>query len=133
MIVIKNKHFFVPTNQKPKTENKTEKICQDITKKRVRKSTFWNNSIFCLYTERGNVMKRAGVIAKCLMMITQVTITLGAPIVLCTAIGVWLDSRFGWYSTIPLLILGVLAGGRSAYVLVLQTLKETEKESTYDR
>lgn len=78
-------------------------------------------------------MKKRGTFARCLMMITQVSITLLAPIVLCTAAGVWLDNRYGWYSTIPLLILGVLAGGRSAYILVLQTLKEAEKESTYDR
>lgn len=67
------------------------------------------------------------------MMITQVSITLLAPIVLCTAVGVWLDGKFGWHTTIVLLIIGILAGGRSAFLLVLQMLKESEKESTYDR
>lgn len=78
-------------------------------------------------------MRRKSLLAQCLMMITQVSITLLAPIVLCTAAGVWLDGKFGWHTTIILLILGILAGGRSAFILVLQMLKESEKESTYDR
>lgn len=78
-------------------------------------------------------MKRKSLLAQCLMMITQVSITLLAPIVLCTAVGVWLDGKFGWHTTIVLLIIGILAGGRSAFLLVLQMLKESEKESTYDR
>lgn len=78
-------------------------------------------------------MKKHGVFARCLLMITQVSITLLAPIILCTAIGVWLDGKFGWHTTIVLLILGIISGGRSAYVLVSSMLKEVEKESTYDR
>ncbi|MDO5409919.1 MAG: AtpZ/AtpI family protein [Lachnospiraceae bacterium] len=72
-------------------------------------------------------------LARCLTMITQVSLTLLSPIILCTAIGVWLDNHFGWSTTVVLLILGILSGGRSAYVLVLKMLKEVEKESTYDR
>ena len=78
-------------------------------------------------------MKKHGILARCLVMITQVSITLLAPIILCTAAGVWLDNRFGWHTTIVLLILGIISGGHSAYVLVSQTLKQMEKESTYDR
>ena len=78
-------------------------------------------------------MKTRGILARCLMMITQVSLTLLAPIILCTAVGVWLDQRFGWHTTIVLLILGVIAGGKNAYVLVSHMMKETEKESTYDR
>lgn len=78
-------------------------------------------------------MKKRGMFARCLMMITQVSITLLAPVILCTAIGVWLDGRFGWYMTIPLLILGIISGARSAYVLVSSMLKEMDRESTYDR
>ena len=78
-------------------------------------------------------MKTRGILARCLMMITQVSLTLLAPIILCTAVGVWLDQRFGWHTTIVLLILGVIAGGKNAYVLVSHMMKEAEKESTYDR
>lgn len=78
-------------------------------------------------------MKKRGVIARCLLMVTQVSITLLAPIIFCTALGVWLDGRFGWHTTVVLLILGVIAGGKNAYTLVKSMIKEAERESTYDR
>ena len=77
--------------------------------------------------------KKRGVVARCLMMVTQVSITLLAPIILCTAAGVWLDGRYGWHATVVLLILGIIAGGKNAYTLVSAMIKEIEKESTYDR
>ncbi len=86
-----------------------------------------------IYGKEALDLRRKSLLAQCLMMITQVSITLLAPIVLCTAAGVWLDGKFGWHTTIVLLIIGILAGGRSAFLLVLQMLKESEKESTYDR
>ena len=41
-----------------------------------------------------------------LAMITQVGISMLAPIVLCVWAGVWLDEHFGWSTTVVLLILG---------------------------
>lgn len=78
-------------------------------------------------------MKKRGVVARCLLMVTQVSITLLAPIILCTAAGVWLDTRYGWHTTVVFLILGVIAGGKNAYTLVSHMIKETERQSTYDR
>lgn len=78
-------------------------------------------------------MKNHNLLARCMLMITQVSITMLAPVIACTAVGVWLDNRFGWHTTVVLLILGILSGGRSAYVLVKDMLKQAEKESTYDR
>ena len=60
-----------------------------------------------------------------LAMITQVGISMLAPVILCVFIGHWLDQRFGWSTVIPLLILGILAGGRNTYLLLKQL---TEKE-----
>lgn len=85
------------------------------------------------WVSEGNIMKKRGVIARCLLMVTQVSITLLAPIIFCTALGVWLDGRFGWHTTVVLLILGVIAGGKNAYTLVKGMIKEAERESTYDR
>ena len=78
-------------------------------------------------------MKKRGVVARCLLMVTQVSITLLAPIILFTGVGVWLDGRYGWQTTVVLLILGVIAGGKNAYTLVARMIRETERESTYDR
>lgn len=62
-----------------------------------------------------------------LAMVTQIGISVLAPVVLCVACGYWLDQKFGWYTTVPLLILGILAGARNAWLLVKQIIKEDEK------
>lgn len=63
-------------------------------------------------------MKNKNEIWKTLAMVTQLGITMLAPVVLCVFIGYWLDEKFGWLTTIPLLILGILAGVRNTYLLL---------------
>ena len=53
-----------------------------------------------------------------LAMITQLGISMLAPIILCVFIGYQLDARSGWSTTLPLLILGILAGCRNCWVLL---------------
>jgi ATP synthase protein I len=48
------------------------------------------------------------------------------PIFVCVALGVWLDSKFDTWFTLPLLIVGVLAGARSGYVLVMDVVRAEE-------
>ena len=57
-----------------------------------------------------------------LAMITQVGISMLAPIVLCVWAGVWLDEHFGWSTTVVLLILTVLS-------LVLPAIGQLRKKS----
>lgn len=59
-------------------------------------------------------------------MITQVGISMLAPIILCVFIGYWLDNKFGWYTVIPLLILGILAGGRNTWILLRYLTDDTK-------
>lgn len=61
-----------------------------------------------------------------LAMITQLGISMLAPVVLCVFIGYWLDGRYGWNTVIPLLILGILAGIRNCYYMILQLIKGKE-------
>lgn len=63
-----------------------------------------------------------------LAMITQVGISMLAPVILCVFIGHWLDQKFGWSTVIPLLILGILAGGRNTYLLLKQLTEEEGKK-----
>lgn len=63
-------------------------------------------------------MKKNNEIWRNLAMVTQLGISMLAPIVLCAFIGCWLDEKFGWLTTIPLLILGILAGVRNTYRLL---------------
>lgn len=76
------------------------------------------------------------IIWKSLMMVTQVGISMLAPIFLCVVIGIKLDQ---WLSTghwfIVFLILGVLSAFRSAYTLLkrfyAKDLEREKKEQQY--
>ena len=56
-------------------------------------------------------------LVRCLSLVSQLGITMLTPVFLCVALGMWLDKKFSTCFTLPLLILGVLAGARSAYLL----------------
>lgn len=73
-------------------------------------------------------MKYKKDVYRSLAMVTQIGISMLAPIILCVAAGYWMDQKFGWYTTIPLLILGILAGGRNIWMLLQQIIKEDEKK-----
>lgn len=62
--------------------------------------------------------KNANEIARSLAMVTQLGVSMLAPVVLCAVVGNWLDERFGWSVTAVLLILGILAGARNTWILV---------------
>lgn len=69
-------------------------------------------------------MKNGREIIQNLAMVTQLGISMLAPIILCVFIGSWLDGRYGWSTVVPLLFLGILAGGRNCYLLLLDILKD---------
>lgn len=74
-------------------------------------------------------------IARAFSMILQIGISILVPIFLCLAVGLWIDQKWGSFSTIPLLVLGILAGGRNAWILAKKTAqsqKKTGSEETYD-
>ena len=62
--------------------------------------------------------KNANEIARSLAMVTQLGVSMLAPVVLCAVIGNWMDERFGWSVTAILLILGIMAGARNTWILV---------------
>lgn len=51
-------------------------------------------------------------------MITQVSLYVMVPVFLCLGVGIWLEGRFGLPLTLPMLILGLVTGGRTGYVTV---------------
>lgn len=74
-------------------------------------------------------------IARAFSMILQIGISILVPTFLCLFVGLWLDQRWGIGSTIPLLVLGILAGGRNAFILAKKTAasqKKAQCEETYD-
>lgn len=64
--------------------------------------------------------KNSHEIVRSLAMVTQLGVSMLAPIVLCAFIGMWLDERFGWSVTVILVMLGLLAGARNTWILVKQ-------------
>ena len=67
-----------------------------------------------------------------LVLISQLGLNVLTAVFLCVAAGVWVDRRFGTSLTLPLLILGILAGGLNAYKMARRTIEreQEEQEST---
>lgn len=63
---------------------------------------------------------------KTFSLISQLGISMMVPVIICTIAGVKLDERFGISSTIPLIIIGVLAGARNVYALVRHANEDPE-------
>ncbi len=59
-----------------------------------------------------------------LSLITQLGLHVMVPTFLCVLIGVWIDKKFGLSTTVVLLILGILAGGRNAYILAMKVVNQ---------
>lgn len=73
-------------------------------------------------------MKKHKSVYMTLALISQLGISIIVPVFLCTFIGVKLDEKYGWSTTIPLIVAGVLAGIRNAYALLKQASKTIESE-----
>jgi len=67
-----------------------------------------------------------------LILISQISIQIMVPIFLCLFIGLWLDEKFGTWFTIPLLFLGIAAGGRNAYILAMSAVKRDSRRKKRD-
>ena len=63
-----------------------------------------------------------------LAMVTQLGFSVLTPVLLCVYTGYLVDSHFGTKLMVPMLILGVLAGGRCGWVMARNTLLQEQKE-----
>ena len=64
-----------------------------------------------------------------LAMVTQLGLCVLTPTVLGVLAGGWLDSRYGTKLTLVLLVLGVLGGGRGAYVMAKRLIVQEGREA----
>ncbi len=62
-----------------------------------------------------------------LAMVTQLGFSVLTPILLCVYTGYLVDSHFGTKLMVPMLILGVLAGGRCGWIMARNTLLQEQK------
>ena len=73
-------------------------------------------------------MRNKNTVFETFSLISQLGISMIGPIILCTLLGVFLDKKLGVALTIPLIILGVLAGARNVYVLIKHTADKIAKK-----
>ena len=65
-------------------------------------------------------------------LITQLGLSMLTPIFLCVFLGSFLENKFEAPVFVPLLILGILAGGRNVYALAKHANEdETDKDEEY--
>ena len=70
--------------------------------------------------------KGKGSIGKAFSLVTQLSLTVLTGAGLFLALGLWLDERFGWSTTVPLLILGIIGGAKGAYDLAKRLIDQSE-------
>ena len=68
-------------------------------------------------------MKYKRSVYKTFALITQIGISMMVPIALCVALGIWIDGKFGTYWIIPLIFIGMAAGFRNVYHMVMFAMK----------
>lgn len=61
-------------------------------------------------------------------LISQLGISMIVPILFCVWLGTWLEKKIAFPVTIPLIILGILAGARNVYALVKHANEDPEDQ-----
>lgn len=73
-------------------------------------------------------MKYKKEVFRSLALITQLGIHVMVPIFMCLFIGYFIDKKFGTSTILVFLIVGMLAGGRNAYMLAKGVINENERD-----
>lgn len=71
-------------------------------------------------------MSYKGSVFRTFALITQLGISILVPVLLCTFFGSWLEKKISFPVFIPLVIIGVLAGMRNAYILARHANEDPE-------
>ena len=61
-----------------------------------------------------------------LTLVSQLGLSIVVPVLLCTFLGTWLEDKTVLPLFIPLVILGVLAGLRNAYILAIHANEDPD-------
>lgn len=71
-------------------------------------------------------MSYKGSVFRTFALITQLGISILVPVLLCTFFGSWLEKKISFPVFIPLVVIGVLAGMRNAYILARHANEDPE-------
>lgn len=64
-----------------------------------------------------------------LALVSQLGFSILAPVFLCVFLGIWLEEKFSFPLFVPLIIIGVLAGGRNAWALLKQAIYDPDEKN----
>ncbi len=78
------------------------------------------------------MMRHQKSVFRSLAMVTQLGLSVMTPVFLCVFAGYYVDTRYGTSLILPLLILGVLSGGRCGYVMARNTFLVNEKQEAIE-
>ncbi len=78
---------------------------------------FWTERKISAAAKEALTIKKRNEIMRSLSMVTQLGISMLAPLILCVCVGIWLDDTFGWSTTAVLVVLGILSGARISWIL----------------
>ena len=73
-------------------------------------------------------MRHQKSVFRSLAMVTQLWLSVMTPVFLCVFAGYYIDTHYGTRLILPLLVLGVLSGGRCGYVMAKNTFHVNEKQ-----
>ena len=88
--------------------------------------------IFYSFSVKIEMDRKRNEIARSLSMVTQLGISMLAPLILCVCVGIWLDDTFGWSTTAVLVVLGIMAGARNTWMLAQQVGLPRQKRRKKD-
>ncbi len=66
-------------------------------------------------------------------LISQLGISMMVPIFLLLAIGLYFEKRTGLFLTVPCLVLGILAGCRNTYILMIRANKKSDRQKKIEQ
>lgn len=72
-------------------------------------------------------------VVQTLTLISQLGFSIITPVLFCIFLGTWLEDRYSLPVLIPLIILGVLAGARNAWILAKQAIYDPEDKKKRKR
>lgn len=78
-------------------------------------------------------MKYKKSVYRSLAMVTQLGLCVLTPILFCIFAGSYIDSHYGTKSLLVLLLLGVLGGGRGAYLMAKRLIEQDAREAERER
>lgn len=68
-----------------------------------------------------------------LSLLSQLGISVMVPVFMCIFLGLFIDKKLGTSLTVWLLFLGILAGGRNAYILAKSVIHENERDKEFKK